>query len=360
MRITCIVPTLGGGGAERVMTHLCAGLLARGHEITLLTLTDDVPDFYPVPEGVTRVRAQVNRPGDAGWRGRLRRMWRLCRAVHRTKPDVVIDFMTLSVCIACWLLRVPFIFAEHLDISKVHLSKRWLKWRNFILKRAHAVVVLSERDKAYIERHYPTWRTAVIYNPAFRAKGSAKEDKPHFLDGRYNVLAVGRLTRQKGFDRLLEAWNLIRDEFPDWRLSVVGAGEEEAELKSLADTLDVLGSVNFVPPVKNMAAVYAHADLYAMSSRFEGFPMVLLEAMSAGLPAVSFVCNGPDVIIRDGVDGFLVPQGDTDRLAKRLSELMRDETKRREMGEKAKEVSHRFTQESFLDAYERLCAETQK
>ena len=355
MRITCIVPTLGGGGAERVMTHLCAGLLARGHEITLLTLNNDVPDFYPVPEGITRVRVQVNRAGDLGWWGRLGRMWRLCCVVRRTKPETVINFRSLFGCWTAWWLRIPFVFAEHTDISKVRLSKEELKRRNFILKRAHAVVVLSEKDKAYIAHHYPAWRAEVIYNPALRAKGSAKEDKPHFLDGRYNVLAVGRLTRQKGFDRLLESWNLIRDEFPEWRLSVVGAGEEEANLKSLADTLDVLGSVNFVPPVKNMAAVYAHADVYAMSSRFEGFPMVLLEAMSAGLPAVSFICNGPDMIIRDGVDGFLVPQGDTDKLARRLAELMRDETKRREMGEKAKEVSHRFTQESFLDAYERLC-----
>ena len=97
-----------------------------------------------------------------------------------------------------------------------------------------------------------------------------------------------------------------------------------------------------------------------MSSRAEGFPMVLLEAMAAGLAAVSFDCNGPDVIIRDGVDGFLVKQHHTDRLAAKLAELMKDEEKRRHFGEKAREVTKRFSMNKYLDAYEALCREAVK
>lgn len=360
MKITCVSPTLGAGGAERVMVHLCSGLAARGHQVTLLTLNNDVPDFYAAPETVRRVRAHV--PPAAGlsvW-GRFKRVWRLVRAVRSTKPDAVIIFMTLSVCLACWLLRVPYIFSVHLDITKVRLSRQWLKWRKFLLNRAAAVAVLSDKDVAYIRRHYPKWNPAVVYNPALRACGVSKEDKPSFLSADHNVIAVGRLTRQKGFDRLLEAWNLIRDEFPDWKLSIIGAGEDEQMLKELADALDVTASVNFVPPVKNMAAVYAYADVYAMSSRYEGFPMVLVEAMAAGLPAASFVCNGPDVIIRDGVDGFLVPQGNTDKLADRLALLMREEEKRRAFGLAAREVVSRFPMEKFIDGYEALCTAARK
>lgn len=360
MRITCIVPTLGAGGAERVMVHLCAGLAARGHQVTLLTLNNDVPDFYSAPETVRRVRAHVPPAGGLGLWGRFKRIWRLMRAIRSTKPEAVIDFMTLSVCLACWLLRVPFIFAVHLDITKVRLTRQWLKWRKFLLNRAAAVAVLSDKDVSYIRRHYPGWNPVVVYNPALRAPGVINEDRPGFLNADYNVIAVGRLTRQKGFDRLLEAWNLIRDEFPGWKLSVIGAGEEEQTLKELADALDVTGSVGFVPPVKNMAAVYAYADVYVMSSRYEGFPMVLVEAMAAGLPAVSFVCNGPDVIIRDGVDGFLVPQGDTDKLAARLAELMRSEEKRREFGSRARETADRFPVEKFIDGYEALCIAARK
>lgn len=173
-------------------------------------------------------------------------------------------------------------------------------------------------------------------------------------------MAVGRLVKQKGFDRLLEAWRRICEEFPDWRLCIIGAGPDEQELKGLADTLDVLYCVRFVPPVQGLEAVYKHAELYAMSSRAEGFPMVLLEAMAAGLAAVSFDCNGPDVIIRDGVDGFLVKQHHTDRLAAKLAELMKDEEKRRHFGEKAREVTKRFSMNKYLDAYEALCREAVK
>lgn len=353
MNITCVIPTLGGGGAERVMTQLCAGLRDLGHRVTLLTLYD-APDFYPVPPGVERVKAGLPAGVNDGFFARVKRLWILARAVRRTRPDVLVSFMALGVLAAAWLLRVPYIFAEHLDISKVHLSKRWLRWRLFLLNRARRVVVLSERDKAYIARHYPKWKTSVVYNPAFPcAPGDAP--RPAFLGEGRCALAVGRLTRQKGFDRLLEAWRLVRDEFPGWRLCIVGEGEDRENLQRLADALDVLGSVSFVEPQKDLSGAYKYADLLVMSSRFEGFPLVLLEGMAAGLPAVSFTCNGPDVIIRDGTDGFLVPQGDTDRLAQKMAELMLDEEKRRSFGARAAEVTARFTPEAFARAYEGLC-----
>lgn len=97
-----------------------------------------------------------------------------------------------------------------------------------------------------------------------------------------------------------------------------------------------------------------------MSSRTEGFPMVLLEAMAFGLPVVSFNCNGPDAIVRDGVDGFLVKPGYTDRLAAKMADLMRDEEKRRAFGQKATEVTQRFSLQKYLDAYEQLCKEAIK
>ncbi len=353
MNITCVIPTLGGGGAERVMTQLCAGLRDLGHRVTLLTLYD-APDFYAVPPGVFRMHAGIPAGAREGLFARAKRLWLLTRAVRRSRPEVLISFMALGVLAAAWLLRVPYIFAEHLDISKVHLSKRWLRWRLFLLNRARRVVVLSERDKAYIARHYPKWKTSVVYNPAYpSAPGEAP--RPAFFTGARNALAVGRLTRQKGFDRLLEAWRLVRDEFPDWRLCILGEGEDAENLKRLADALDVLGSVSFVEAQKDLSGAYKHADLLVMSSRLEGYPMLLLEGMAAGLPAVSFTCNGPDVIIRDGVDGFLVPQGDTDRLAQKMTELMRDEEKRRAFGACAAEVTARFTPEAFARAYEELC-----
>ncbi len=355
MRITCVIGTLGGGGAERVMTYLCGGLAARGHEVTLLTLDDSVPDFYTVPVGVNRVRVHLPTFKKAGVFGGFARLWKMTRALRQTRPDAVISFMTVSVLASCLLLRVPYIYADHLDVRYLTYSRKWQILRNFLLARAHTVTVLSERDRKFIALYHPTWKPSVIYNPALPLK-QWFWPRPEFMPDKYQyVVAVGRLVSQKGFDRLLEAWRRVCDDFPNWRLCIVGAGPEENNLKSLAETLDIQHCVQFVSPVKGLEAVYRHAQIYAMSSRAEGFPMVLLEAMAAGLPAVSFACTGPDVIIRDGVDGFLVKQNYTDRLAEKLAELMQNDALRAQFAQNAQQVVKRFSLKDYIDAYEKLC-----
>lgn len=361
MRITCVIGTLGGGGAERVMTYLCGGLAQRGHAVTLLTLDDTVPDFYTVPEGV--VRARVNLPAfkKAGFFGGFVRLWKMTKALRQTRPEVVISFMTVSVLASCLFLRVPYIYADHLDVRDFQFSKKWQILRNFLFARAHTVAVLSERDRKFIARCHPKWHNPqVIYNPALPLKQWFLP-RPEFMPDRYQyVVAAGRLVRQKGFDRLLEAWRRVCGEWPNWKLLIIGAGPEERDLKSLADTLDIRHCVQFVPPVKGLDAVYRHARIYAMSSRAEGFPLVLLEAMAAGLPSVSFCCTGPDVIIRDGIDGFLVQQNNTDLLAEKLAELMKNEPLRAQFAKNAQQVVTRFSLKNYIDTYENLCLNARK
>ncbi len=360
MRITCVIGTLGGGGAERVMTYLSGGLVRRGHTVTLLTMDDSVPDFYEVPEGVTRARINLPAFKKAGFFGGFVRLWKMTRAVRQTRPDVVISFMTVSIAVSCLLLRVPYIYADHLDVRHFQFSKKWQILSNFLLARAHTVTVLSERDRKFIELYHSKWTPQVIYNPALPPKQGFLP-RPEFMPERYQyVAAVGRLVHQKGFDRLLKAWQRVCNGFPNWKLLIIGAGPEESRLKSLADTLDILHGVQFVPPVKGVEAVYRCAQIYAMSSRAEGFPMVLLEAMSAGVPAVSFSCTGPDVIIRDGVDGFLVTPDNTDELAEKLAELMTNEPLRAEFAKNARQVIKRFSLKDYIDAYENLCKDAVK
>lgn len=342
------------------MTYLSGGLAARGHQVTLLTLDDSVADFYPVPAGVQRVRVDLPTFKKAGFLGGIARLWKLTKAVRATRPEVVVSFMTLSVLASCWLLRIPYIYADHLDVRHLAYSVKWRILRNFLLGCASCVTVLSERDRKFIALYHPHWKAAVIYNPALPPAKGFFERPVFFEEGKKYVLAVGRLAKQKGFDRLLEAWRRVCEDFPDWRLCIIGAGEEESELKGLAETLDVQHSVQFVPPVKDLGAVYRHSQLYVMSSRAEGFPMVLLEAMSFGVPVVSFNCNGPDVIVRDGIDGFLVKQNYTDRLAAKMAELMRNDDQRRQFGEKAREITKRFSLNKYLDAYEQLCKDAVK
>ncbi len=353
MRITCVIGTLGGGGAERMMTYLCKGLAERGHTVTLLTLDDSVPDFYTLPASVTRARVQLPTFRAAGFLGGVPRLIKLTRALQNTHPQVVISFMTLSVLASCLLLRIPYIYGDHLDVRHLTYSRKWEILRNILLRLASTVTVLSQRDLQFLRERHPHWRAQVVYNPAL-APAEKTYPRPAFMQaGKNYVLAVGRLTAQKGFDRLLCAWQQTR--LPSWRLAIIGGGEEENKLKAQAERLGVLDSVDFVAPQKEVFSAYAHAQLFAMSSRAEGFPLVLLEAMAHGLPAVSFACTGPDVIIRDGVDGVLVPQDDVPALAHALQELMQDETKRQQFSVRAREVVTRFSLQNYLDMYEKLC-----
>ena len=360
MRITCVIGTLGSGGAERVMTHLCAGLAARGHQITLLTLDSSVPDFYPISSAVTRVQVDLPSFKKAGIWGGFPRLWKLTRALQGTRPDVVISFMTISVLASCLFLRVPYIYADHLDIRHLSYSRKWKILRNALLRFAKTVTVLSERDHQFITRYHPRWKVAVVYNPALPCLVKPGPAPAFMLPEKKYVLAVGRLVKQKGFDRLLNAWRRICNMQNDWQLLLIGSGTEEESLKHLASKFGISQRVDFVPPQKDLTSVYQHAEILAMSSRAEGFPMVLLEAMATGLPAVSFACTGPDVIIRNGIDGILVEPNHVEELARSLAELMQNESKRRSLGARAKEITSRFSLADYIDAYEKLCHQALK
>lgn len=349
MRITCVIGTLAAGGAERMMTYLCNGLAARGHQITLLTLDERVPDFYSLSPAVKRVRL-----GLPAWSflGALARFYHLTRAVRGTRPQVVISFMTLSVLAACLCLRIPYIYADHLDVRYLTYSCKWRVLRNLLLRFASTVTVLSQRDLQFIQHKHPAWRAQVVYNPALAAPAHQSARPDFFKPGYRYVLAVGRLVAQKGFDRLLEAWGLLEETRTGWRLAIIGQGEDEASLKQQAQAFDC---VDFIPPQSSIFPAYQHADVLAMSSRAEGFPLVLLEAMACGLPAVSFACTGPDVIIRNGVDGVLVEPDNIQAFASALARLMQEEPLRRALAARAPEVVERFSLNNYLDAYENLC-----
>ena len=172
------------------------------------------------------------------------------------------------------------------------------------------------------------------------------------------VIAAGRLTGQKGFDRLIQAFRQVADRRPDWQLRIFGKGEGEAELQALIDQLDLAGNVRLMGFTRHLPSEMAAASIYAMSSRFEGFPMVLLEAMACGLPPVSFDCpTGPRDLIDHGVNGLLVPDGDIDGLAARLLDLINDDAARRAMGAAALARSRQYTPDAIARRWIELFTE---
>lgn len=175
------------------------------------------------------------------------------------------------------------------------------------------------------------------------------------------VVAAGRMGSQKGFDRLLPVWAQVAEDHPDWELRIWGGGKGIGKLRRQAEELGIAGSAHVMGFTNRLHDEFANSSLYVMSSRKEGFPMVLLEAMGVGLPVVSYDCpTGPRDIIREGVDGYVVPDGDGDALAAALRRLMGDPEKRKAFGAAAVEGAARYDIGAIAGRWERLLAELEE
>ena len=188
-----------------------------------------------------------------------------------------------------------------------------------------------------------------IHVPCSPATGIKRNSERHLL------IAMGRLVHQKGFDLLLQAFAQIAGRHPQWTLTILGEGPLRSELQSQTEALHLQERVHFTGAVANPFPMLRAADLFVFPSRFEGFGMALAEAMACGLPAVSFDCpEGPAEIIRDGIDGILVPPEDVGALAKALDRLMDDTQERQRLAERAPDVLERFSRDRILLVWQEL------
>jgi glycosyltransferase involved in cell wall biosynthesis len=180
--------------------------------------------------------------------------------------------------------------------------------------------------------------------------GAASAD----LDAR-TIITAGRFTRQKGYDLLIPAFGQVAARHPEWRLRIFGGGQERATLEALVDELGLAGAVSLEKPAADLAAEMERASIYVLSSRFEGLPLVLLEAMSKGMAVVSFDCpTGPADVVDDHVNGLLVPPKDVDALAAGMSELIEDAELRRRCAAAAVETAREYTMDHVGPQWEAL------
>jgi GalNAc-alpha-(1->4)-GalNAc-alpha-(1->3)-diNAcBac-PP-undecaprenol alpha-1,4-N-acetyl-D-galactosaminyltransferase len=359
LRITIVTPSLAPGGAERSVVLLSEGFLNRGHEVTVVTLYGATSDSFPLPDGAAGVALDIAADSPSAihglWRN-LRRVGALRKAILATRPAVVISNMTetnVLTKLALATTRYPVVLVEHSNPAINARKGIWKFLRRAVYPRAARLVSVSR----YIDDYFswlPKSKRVVIPNPI---KVSTAEPLIASHPGKHQIAAMGRLIHVKGFDRLLEAFAGVAQKHPDWQLVIMGQGTLRSELQQLIDRLGLKKRVQLAGFVSQPFDVLRDSDFFVVSSRSEGFPYALLEAMACGLPAVAMECtSGLREIIRDGVDGLLVPDGDIAALAGALDALMIDADERRRLAAHAPEVLDRFGLEAIVDQWESLFA----
>ena len=364
----CIAGTYNSGGMERVLANKANWLVAQGYEVTIAT-TDQKGrrPFFSLDERIVchdlgigyeenNGKSFLNKLLQYPYKQYKHRK-RLTALIEQIKPDITISMFCNDVSI------LPRIKDKSKKILEIHFSKFkriqygrkgiWRiadTYRNKLeerqVKQFDRFIVLTEEDKKYwgdlanIEV-IPNART---FNPEHTVPLDTKR-----------VVAIGRFTYQKGFERLIEAWNMICRKHPEWHLDIVGDGEERTRLQTLIDSYEIGDSTTLCPPSNDMDAVYNNASIIALSSRYEGLPMILLEAQAYGLPIVTFDCKcGPSDVVTNGVDGYLVAEGDCNALSQKLSMVMDNENLRLQMGKEARKNSCRYSEENIMSKWDRL------
>ena len=368
--------TYNPGGMERVLLNKVRYFVEeKGWDVTVVTTDQhDRPSFYPFPEGVRMIDLGINYSDDNGkpfakkLLGYLKR-----RKLHakkfeallkQLKPDVV-DCFYPGEC-----SFVPSIKDGSKKVMELHQSKLFHHQYNRsglmgladkvrarmderLVRRFDRFVVLTQEDREM-------WGEM----PGIRVIPNAA----NFIAEKYSdcseqrVIAVGRLDYQKGFDRLVLVWEKVYRQMPDWRLDIFGQGEWREMLQSMIDERGLQDVVRLNNPTKNIGDEYVDSSIIVMTSNYEGFGMVLVEAMSCGVPAVSFDCKcGPAEIISQHDGGLVVKNGDIEGLAEAIVKLMKDEELRKKMGESAKRVVETYSEErvmkKWIDLYEETIAD---
>ena len=360
MRLTLVISSLGRGGAERVLSILASAWAEQGHQVTLLTFDGDTAPAYTVhPSVVLRHLnlAAYSKNFIQGLSRNANRVRVLRRAIRESRPTIVVSFLDMVNVLTILATRgmdVPVIISERIDPSLYDIGRAWHLLRRLVYPFADALVCQTDRALKRF-RAMTRVRGFTIPNPVLPPPGTARSQSEPSLPARRVLIAMGRLVPQKGFDLLLEAFARLAPRHPDWNLTVLGSGPMLATLKTQRESLGLNDRIQFAGAVADPFPVLRSADMFVFSSRFEGFGMALAEAMACGLPAVSFDCpEGPSVLIRDGIDGVLVPPEDVNALTAALDRLMADAQEREKLGSRALEVLERFSLSKILGLWSEL------
>lgn len=260
--------------------------------------------------------------------------------------DTIHSFFSIPATIG---LRTKVISWEHFNFySDLGVKRR--RWGRVLAgKYADRIITLTNEDrKAFLENLNIKSKIDYIYNPT-----PYPNEKKSLCESKIAV-AIGRLTAQKGFDKLLDIWKKIEEKDSEWELYIIGSGEDREKLLKQKENLK-LKRVTFIENTKNIKEYYKKASIYLMTSRFEGLPMTLIEAQSFGLPIISYdIKTGPKDIVNNGEDGYLIENDNSEKFINRFLELSQNRKKIQEFSQKAYENSKRFKLDNIVEKWVKI------
>lgn len=367
-----IAGTYRPAGMERVLANKANWFAAHGYEVIIVTTDQrgrkpyfeldpsirciDLGIGYEDNNGRSLLNKIINYPFK-----QLRHYKKLKALLLKERPDVTISMFCNDVSLVPKIkdgskkvLEVHFSRFKRLQYGRKGLWGIVDKWRSDndvrLANRFDAFVVLTKEDSGY-------WNTNNIkYIPNAR---TFENVTPASLDNK-KIITVGRYSYQKGYDLLIKVWEEVHKRYPDWTLDIIGDGEERGKLQKMIDGLNLTEGICLKHSTPQIVKEYQNASIVALSSRYEGLPMILLEAQTFGLPIVSFKCKcGPQDVITNGVDGYLVDEGDIKGMADRIMALIKDVRRRKVMGKAAIISSKRYSEDTIMqkwvDLFNELC-----
>ena len=353
-RLILVIGSLGCGGAERALIEMANHWRGLEWDVTLATWSgSEVQDFYEIDPRISRVTlAAPTLPAKVSRFDSLRcliiRILRLRRLIAQKEPDAVLSFIDVSnvlTILASAALRVRVVVSERTNPSQNQtISKFWKFSRRLTYRWAGAVVAQTNDAAEWLDKQCGV-RSLVIPNAIRRMPEVDAVRGPL-------ILAIGRLTREKGIDTLLRAFAQISARFHEWRLVIAGDGPERSALISLSEDLRLNGRVDFIGEIRDVETWLARAGLVVHASRREGFPNAVLEAMAMGAPVICTNCqSGPSDIIKDRINGRLIAVDDVNALTAAMTEFIENPRFRRALAAEALKVRDSYEQSRIMDRW---------
>ena len=348
MNIVFTVGTMSAGGAERVVSFIANSLATDNNHITIVMWFDS-PIFYTLNDKIGIIALESNSKI-----GKIREFRGIIKQIN---PDIVLSFLApinIATIIAMIGLKIKLIVSERNDPRYVPFSPILRIVRNLLYRFSIAITTQTDNNKFYFSKQLQS-KCTVIFNPVNikpEMQRIALETKK-----KHKIVTVSRLVRQKNLQMLINAFEQSLQKYPAYELYIYGEGDEENKLKQIVTQKKLNGKVFFPGSVKDVHNKMIDAEIFILSSNFEGMPNALLEAMSLGLPCIATKVSGAVDLIEDGKNGVLISVGDEQSLANEICKLLADKNRRNIIGKEASKLFDKLSPNVIIEQWRRYIAD---